>query len=140
MSHFVTVAMSTSYRELLGQVVPRPIGSNAAYQRALRQIELLMRKPRRTRAEDDMVALLAMLIERYEIGLGYDTPQLSPRDRLMGLIEARGWSQTELARQSGVPRPTINEILSGKRAISKRAAIRFARCFRAPAEEFLDDV
>jgi antitoxin component HigA of HigAB toxin-antitoxin module len=66
--------MSTSYRELLGQVVPRPINSNAAYQRALRQIERLMCKPQRTRAEDDMIALLAMLIEQYEIGLGYDTP------------------------------------------------------------------
>jgi antitoxin component HigA of HigAB toxin-antitoxin module len=131
--------MSTTYRELLDQVLPRPISSIAGYQRALRQIERLIRKPRRSRAEDDMIALLAMLIERYEVGLGYVTPRLSPRDRLMGLIEAREWSQTELARQSGVPRPTINEILSGKRAISKRAAIRFARCFCVPLEEFLGD-
>jgi HTH-type transcriptional regulator/antitoxin HigA len=131
--------MSTTYRELLDQVVPRPISSVAAYQRALRQIERLMRKPRRTRAEDDMIALLAMLIEQYEISLGYDTPRLSPRDRLMGLIEARGWSQTDVARQSGVPRPTVNEILSGKRAISKRAAIRFARCFRVSVGEFLGE-
>jgi HTH-type transcriptional regulator / antitoxin HigA len=132
--------MSTSYRELLDQVVPRPIKSNAGYQRALRQVERLMRKMRRTLAEDDMIALLAMLIERYEISLGYDTPRLSPRDRLMGLLESQGWSQTELARQSGVPRPTINEIISGKREISKRAAMQLARCFRVPAEDFLIDV
>jgi antitoxin component HigA of HigAB toxin-antitoxin module len=128
-----------TYRELLDEVVPRPISSDAAYQRALRQIERLMRRPRRTRAEDDMIALLAMLIEQYEIGLGYDTPQLAPRDRLAGLIDAREWTQTELARQTGVPRPTINEILAGKRPISKRAAIRFARCFRVPVEQFLGD-
>ena len=131
--------MPTTYRELLVEVAPRPISSQAAYHRALQQIERLITKPRRTHAEDDMIALLAMLIEQYEIGLGYVTPQLSPRDRLAGLIEAREWTQTELARRSGVPRPTINEILAGKRAISKRAAIRFARCFHVPLEEFLTD-
>ena len=132
--------MSATYRELLVEVAPRPISSDAAYRRALRQIERLMAKSRRTRAEDDMIALLAMLIEQYEIGLGYVTPHLRPRDRLAGLIEARQWTQTELARQSGVPRPIINEILSGKRAISKSAAIAFARCFHVPAEEFLCDL
>ena len=79
--------MPTTYRELLVEVAPRPISSQAAYHRALRQIERLITKPRRTHAEDDMIALLAMLIEQYEIGLGYVTPQLSPRDRLAGLIE-----------------------------------------------------
>ncbi len=131
--------MTATYRELLDEVVPRTITSDAAYRRALRQIERLMRETRRTRAEDDMISLLAMLIEQYEIGLGYVTPQLSPPYRLAGLIEARGWTQTELARQSGVPRPTINEILAGKRSISKHAAIRFAKCFNLPLEEFLKD-
>lgn len=130
--------MSTTYRELLVEVAPRPIRSHGAYNRALRQIERLMSKSRRSRAEDDVIALLAMLIEQYEIGLGYVTPRLAPRDRLAGLIEARQWTQTELARQSGVPRPTINEILSGKRAISKGAAIAFARCFHVPVDQFLN--
>ncbi len=34
--------------------------------------------------------------------------------RLQELREAKGWSQAELARQSGVPQPTISRIEAGK--------------------------
>lgn len=131
--------MSPTYNELLQEVVPRPLTSNSAYRRALKQIERLMRKPKKTRAEDDMIALLATLIEQHEIRLGYADPILSPRDRLAGLMEARQITQTALAQQAGVPRPTINEILSGKRSISKRNALRLAEFFGVRVDEFLVD-
>ena len=131
--------MSVTYRDLLQEVVPRPLTSNRAYRRALHQIEQLMRKPKKTCAEDDMIALLATLIEQYEIRLGYADPVLSPRDRLAGLMEARQITQTDLARQSGVPRPTINEILSGKRSISRRNALRLAEFFGVRIDDFLAD-
>jgi transcriptional regulator with XRE-family HTH domain len=78
------------------------------------------------------------MIEQYEMRLGYTAPVLSSRDRLAGLIEARQMTQTELAQRSGVPRPTINEILAGKRSISKANAARLARFFGVPIEEFID--
>jgi len=129
--------MSTTYVELLQEFVPRPIASDRAYQRTLKHIERLMRKPRRTRAEDDMLELLATLVEQYEIRQGYTDPVLTPRDRLAGLIEARQLTQTELSRRSNVPRTTINEILGGKRSISKANAVRLADFFRVPVEEFI---
>ena len=55
----------------------------------MRQVENLMRKPKKNREEDDMIELLATLVEQYEIRDGYPDPVLSPRDRLAGLIEAR---------------------------------------------------
>ena len=130
--------MSTSYKNLLQDVVPRPITSQQAYQRALRQIERLMRSARKTRATGDMIELLATLIEQYELRQGYSDPQLCPRDRLAGLIEARQMTQTELSALSGVPRTTINEILHGKRGISKANAGRLAKFFGARIEEFID--
>jgi HTH-type transcriptional regulator/antitoxin HigA len=129
--------MSTTYKELLQEFVPRPIVSERAYQRALKQIERLMRKPQKIRAEDDMLELLATLVEQYEIRNGYANPVISPRDRLAGLIEARQLTQTDLSRRSNVPRTTINEILCGKRGISKSNAVRLAEYFGVPIEEFI---
>jgi len=105
----------------------------------LKQIDGLIRKAKRSRAEDDLLELLATLVEQYEIRQGHTTPELSPRDRLAGLIEARHLTQTELSRVSQVPRTTINEILAGRRSISKANALRLANYFGVPAEEFIAD-
>jgi len=50
-----------------------------------------------------------------------------------------GLTQTQLSRQSGVPRTTINEILAGKRGISKVNAARLAKFFGLRIEEFIAD-
>lgn len=129
--------MSTAYETLLQEFVPRPISSQRGYQRTLKQIDGLIRKAKRSRAEDDLLELLATLVEQYEIRQGHTTPELSPRDRLAGLIEARQLTQTELSRASQVPRTTINEILAGRRSISKANALRLANYFGMRAEEFI---
>ena len=129
--------MSTTYEQLLQTVLPRPIASDREYRRALRQIEALMRGPNKTRAQADMIALLATLIEQYEIRQGFTDPKISPQDRLAGLLEARQLTQTELAQRTGVPRTTLSEILSGKRGISKSTARRLAKFFGVRLDEFL---
>jgi hypothetical protein len=75
-------AMNTTYQTLLQQFVPRPISSAQAHQRTLKQIDGLIRKTKRSRAEDDLLELLATLVEQYEVRQGYAVPELSPRDRL----------------------------------------------------------
>ena len=129
--------MNTAYQTLLQKFVPRPISSVRAYQRTLKQIDGLIRKANRTRAEDDLLELLATLVEQYETRQGYTDPAVSPRDRLAGLIEARELTQAELSRGSQVPRTTINEILVGRRGISKTNAVRLAKFFGLPTEEFI---
>lgn len=131
--------MSTTYETLLQEFVPRPISSQRGYQRTLKQIDGLIRKAKRSCAEDDLLELLATLAEQYEIRQGYATPEVSPRDRLAGLIEARGLTQTELSRASQVPRTTINEILAGRRSVSKANALRLANYFGVRAEEFITE-
>lgn len=129
--------MSITYQTLLQEFVPRPIGSERAYQRTLKQVDGLIRKDKRSRAEDDLLELLATLVEQYEVRQGYTVPELSPRDRLAGLIQARHLTQTELSRESQVPRTTINEILADRRGISKANAVRLANFFGVPTEEFI---
>jgi HTH-type transcriptional regulator/antitoxin HigA len=129
--------MSTAYQTLLQEFVPRPIASASAYRRTLKQVDRLIRKAKRTRAEDDLLELLATLVEQYEIRQGHTVPGISPRDRLAGLMEARQLSQAELSRRSQVPRTTINEILSGRRSISKANAVRLSKFFGVPTEDFI---
>lgn len=129
--------MIATYRELLQKFTPRPIGSPRDYQRTLKQIDGLIRKASRSRAEDDLLELLSTLAEQYETRKGYAVPVLSPRDRLAGLMEARQITQAELSRSSEVPRTTINEILAGRRGISKANALRLAGFFGVPTDEFL---
>jgi hypothetical protein len=81
--------MLVTYKQLLQEVVSRAICSDREYKRPLKQIERLMHAAHKTRAEDDMIELLGILIEQYEVRLGYTDPVLSPRDRLAGLMEAR---------------------------------------------------
>jgi len=129
--------MSTAYETLLQEFVPRPISTQRSYQRTLKQIDGLIRKAKRSRAEDDLLELLAMLVEQYEIRQGQSNPELSPRDRLAGLLEARQLTQTELSRVTQVPRTTINEILAGRRSISKANALRLANYFGVPTGDFI---
>lgn len=58
--------------------------------------------------------------------------------RLAGLMKARNWSEGELSRQSGVPQPTINRILSGESKSPRRDTIsKLARALRVPPEWLL---
>src|SRR5437899_897287 len=110
--------VATTYDALLLDVRPRPIRSKAAYQRALRHVERLMSRPHLSRAESEMVELLSLLIEQHE-AVEHPTPECSPAGLLEHLLEARALSKAELARQTGIPRSVITNVLAGRRALSK---------------------
>lgn len=127
---------ATSYPELLSQAQPEIIRDKKTHQRALRSVEALMQKPRITKAEEKLLDLQAKLIDDYEETL-YPTPNVSPSDMLEHLINAKETSQAELARQTGVSRSTISEVLRGKRAISVENAFLLADYFQVDAALFL---
>jgi len=129
--------MLVTYKQLLQEVVPRPISSDREYKRALKQIERLMTAAHQTRAEADMIELLGTLIEQYEVRQGYTDPVLLPRDRLAGLMEASELTQTDMSVRAQVPRSTLNEILCGKRGIRKNIAFRLATFFGISINELM---
>ena len=127
---------TASYPELLRQAQPEIINDDRSHQRALRTVELLMKKPRLTKAEGKLLDLLAKLIDDYEESI-YPTPEVPPARILKHLIEAKCTTQAELARETGVSRSTISEVLKGKRSISVENAFRLAEYFHVEPSLFL---
>ena len=128
---------TASYPELLRQAQPQIINDDRSHQRALRTVELLMKKPRLMKAEGKLLDLLAKLVDDYEETI-YPTPEVSPSRILKHLIAAKCTTQAELARETGVPRSTISEALKGKRSISVENAFRLAEYFHVEPSLFLE--
>jgi HTH-type transcriptional regulator/antitoxin HigA len=57
---------TASYPELLRKAQPQIINDKRSHHRALRTVELLMKKPRLTKAESKLLDLLAKLVDDYE--------------------------------------------------------------------------
>ncbi len=127
---------TASYPELLRKAQPQIINDDRSHRRALRTVELLMKKPRLTKAEGKLLDLLAKLVDDYE-EIIYPTPDVPPNRMLKHLIEAKQTTQAELSRLTGVPRSTISEVLKGKRSISVENAYRLAEYFHVDPSLFL---
>jgi HTH-type transcriptional regulator/antitoxin HigA len=130
--------MSTaSYPDLLREAQPQIIHDEKTHLRALARVDLLMKKPRLTAAEAKLLDLLSKLINDYEETI-YPTPEVSPSAMLTHLLNAKATTQAELARQTGVSRSTISEVLKGKRNLSVENAFRLAEYFHVDATLFLE--
>lgn len=75
-----------------------------------------------------MVELLSLLIEQYE-SLDDPTPECAPTELLEHLLESREITKARLARDTGIPRSVITNILAGRRGISKAVAVKLAAYF-----------
>ena len=128
-------ATLSPYQALLVEFVPRPIRSEREYKKSLRQIERLM-TANPTREQSELIDVLATLIEQYE-SAGHPTPKLRPRQLVAHYLENRGLTRAELARETGIPRSAITNILQGRRGISKANARRLAEFFRVPISAFI---
>ena len=56
-----------------------------------------------------------------------------PGETLAEMLEERGMSQAELAKRTGRPMKTINEIIKGKTALTPATALQLERVFGVPA-------
>lgn len=54
---------------------------------------------------------------------------------LLRILEEKGLNQSELARQAGLSRAAISDIISGRRGIGKNAAKQIARALKMPPEQ-----
>src|SRR5438128_2712574 len=103
--------LASTYEALLLEAKPRPIRSEREYRRVLRYIEGHM-EPHPSKAKGELLELLSGLVVQYE-SQTYPAPDVSPRDMLAHLIEARQVTRAEVARRTGIPRATITNILNG---------------------------
>ncbi len=125
------------YADLLRQKLPHVIRTESDNEAALREVEALMaRGEELSPAEDELLALLTILIERFEEER-YALSSAPPREILRELMTAHGMTQPDLAplfRSKGI----VSEVLAGKREISKAQARKLGQHFHVPPALFLN--
>jgi HTH-type transcriptional regulator/antitoxin HigA len=124
------------YISLLADYRPRIIRAEREHKRALKVTHSLMQKSTLSAGEEELLDLWSLLIQNYE-ETRWPTPKASPVAVILHLLESAEISQAELARQTGIGRSTISQILSGERTVSLNAAGKLGRFFNLPASSFL---
>jgi HTH-type transcriptional regulator/antitoxin HigA len=61
-----------------------------------------------------------------------------PGDLIREELEARGWSQADLARVIGRPLQMVNEIINGRKRITEETAVALAAAFGTSAEMWIN--
>lgn len=62
---------------------------------------------------------------------------MTPGERIRIEMEARGWTQRDLAKILGRPLPAVNETIQGKRAVTPEMAVALEGAFSITAAEWL---
>ena len=78
--------------------------------------------------EQDYLDVLSDLVERYE-SEHHPIAPVSDAEMLRHLIEAKGVSQVEVAREAGIAESTISEVLAGKRPLTRAHIGKLCRYF-----------
>lgn len=126
------------YLALIRRFPLRPIRSEKQLDRAIAMIDALISRDDLRREEQDYLDVLSDLVERYETEQ-HPMPPVSDAAMLEHLIEAKGVSQSEVARATGVIGSTISEVLSGKRRLSRRHIGKLAKYFHVSPGVFAFD-
>jgi HTH-type transcriptional regulator/antitoxin HigA len=122
--------------EMIRQGAPHLIHSEkelAAYTDALFH---LTGKAKRTAAEEEAIALLTVLIERYE-SEHYPIPEATPADVLRFLLDSNGLTQRDLADELG-SESTVSLVLAGKRPLTRNHIARLSARFGVSPAVFFE--
>jgi HTH-type transcriptional regulator/antitoxin HigA len=125
------------YGELLLDVLPRPIQTEAENERALAVVDRVMSKgeDNLTPEEITLLELLVQLIERFEEKT-YPLPKAPGYRALRTLLENRGVKQADMLPIFG-SRGIVSEVYNGKRAISKTQAKKLGEFFGVSPAVFI---
>lgn len=102
-----------------------------AYTKALYR---LTAEPRPTPAQGKAIALLTLLIERYE-EQHYKVPTAAPADVLRFLLDRHGLKQRDLAKDLG-GESVVSEVLAGKRKLNAAHIEQLSKRFRVSPAVF----
>jgi HTH-type transcriptional regulator/antitoxin HigA len=128
----MTAAATITYKQLLSDIVPAPIKTEAQNDAALQKIEELMEIG--GEAELRFAELLAVLVEAFE-NEHYPQPKVSPVRMLRHLMEAQGLKQKDMLGIFGTP-SIVSEVLSGKRKLTTEHIKKLSRRFHVSTDVF----
>ena len=113
----------------------RPIRSDKELNAAVKIVDSLLDRKDLAAEEEDYLEVLGDLIEQYE-GEAHPIAPVSDVEMLRHLIEAKGVSQTEVSKATGIADSTISEVLKGKRSLNRTHIGRLARYFNVSPDVF----
>lgn len=123
------------YFELVLQFPLRPIRSDKELNAAVKMVDSLLDRKNLASEEEDYLEVLGDLIEQYE-SKAHPIAPVSDVEMLRHLIEAKGVSQTEVSKATGIADSTISEVLKGKRALNRSHIGKLTRYFSVSPDVF----
>jgi len=124
------------YEQLLVDTLPARIGTDAQYHAIHARFGELLKKARRSRAEEKLMDLLGVLIEDYDRRHSMPPDDGTPGERLRFLMEHSARQPSDLLPVFG-QRSHVNEALNGKRRISAEQARKLGQMFSVKAGLFI---
>jgi len=124
-----------AYGDLLAEIQPHVITTEAENEIALQNIEKLLAIPNAKAEEERILQLLLTLVEKYE-DEHYPMNDVAPLDILLHLMEENNLKQADFVNvigSSGV----VSEVVNGKRQISKNQAQSLGEFFNVDPKLFL---
>lgn len=128
---------NTIYRNLLSEVAPKLIESEAEYERALKIVEELTFKQNCTPEEHTLSQLLVTLIEIYEAE-NHAISESKPHEILQHIKDYSGINDYDLGRIIDVG-DEVADFLNGKRSLNKTQAEALGNYFQLSPSLFIDD-
>jgi HTH-type transcriptional regulator/antitoxin HigA len=114
-----------------------PIRTGKHLDEAIRVIDQLLCEDLDS-SEQEYLGALSELVYSYE-NKHEPMPEVGEAEMLRHLIDAKGVTQAQLSRDTGVAGSTISAVLNGDRELSKRHIHIFATYFAVPPSVFLTD-
>jgi HTH-type transcriptional regulator/antitoxin HigA len=118
----------SAYEQLLVDVLPARIETDAQFEAIRTRFGELLRKARRNKAEDRLMDLLGVLIEDFDRRNNLPPDDGTPSERLRFLMEHSARPSSDLLSVFG-QRSHVNEALNGKRRISVEQARKLGKLF-----------
>lgn len=122
-----------SYLELVLDFPLASIKSDEHLAEAQRVMDRLLARGTLDQGEETYLEALSDLVGAYEDEHHFIEPA-SDADMLLHLMEAKGVSQTQLSRDTGLPKSTVSEVLAGKRPFSRQVIRKLAEYFHVDVQ------
>lgn len=129
--------MSTALADPVAMIrrgAPHLIHSDEQLERYTEALFQLTARVHRTAGEEEAIALLTLLVERYE-SERYPIPYASPAEVLRFLLDHNGLTQRDLAQELG-SETTVSLVLSGKRPLTREHIEKLSRRFQVSPAVF----
>jgi HTH-type transcriptional regulator / antitoxin HigA len=123
------------YMELICQFPLRPIRSEAELDRAIAMVDSLVDRPKLSRAEADYLDILTDIVERYE-SEAHPIEPVSDSVMLAHLLEARGVTESQVAKATGIAVSTLSEVINDKRSLNRGHIGKLAAYFGVSPDVF----